>query len=224
MNAILLKIFKNKRAVYEKLLNYGFILSGGKYIYKALVCGGEMELNVSVDNSREISADVIDLKTQDTYTLHLIESATGSFVGGIRAEYESILNDISDNCFEREAFKSDFAKQVINYARNKYNGELEFLWEKFDNNAVLRRNDNNKWYAVLLTVSKRKLGLDSDEVAEIIDLRIDTGSIDGVIDNKRYFGGYHMNKRHWITACLDGSVGLEEIFSRLNDSYNLALK
>ena len=36
--------------------------------------------------------------------------------------------------------------------------------------------------------------------------------------------GYHMNKRHWFTIRLDGSVPDDEIFNRINDSYKLALK
>ena len=38
-----------------------------------------------------------------------------------------------------------------------YCDELEFLWQKFPDNAVWRRKDNKKWYGALLTVSKEKL-------------------------------------------------------------------
>ncbi len=33
-----------------------------------------------------------------------------------------------------------------------------------------------------------------------------------------------MNKRHWITICLDGSVPLEEIYQRIEQSYCLAAR
>lgn len=33
--------------------------------------------------------------------------------------------------------------------------------------------------------------------------------------------GYHMNKRHWITATLDGSIPAREIFSMINRSFEL---
>ena len=43
-----------------------------------------------------------------------------------------------------------------------------------------------------------------------------------MIDKKRYFPGWHMNKKHWYTIILDGSVSTEEICSRIDESYRLA--
>ncbi|MBF1207631.1 MAG: MmcQ/YjbR family DNA-binding protein, partial [Fusobacterium periodonticum] len=42
------------------------------------------------------------------------------------------------------------------------------------------------------------------------------------IDNKRYFPAYHMNKKHWCTICLDGTVELEKIYRLIDISYELA--
>jgi len=36
--------------------------------------------------------------------------------------------------------------------------------------------------------------------------------------------GYHMNKEHWITIVLDGSVPLEILYKMINDSYDLVYK
>ena len=36
--------------------------------------------------------------------------------------------------------------------------------------------------------------------------------------------GYHMNKRHWNTITLDDSISDKEIFSMIDDSYNLVVK
>jgi len=73
--------------------------------------------------------------------------------------------------------------------------ELEFLWTKFPDNAVWRRKDNSKWYGAILTVSRNKLGLSSNEVAEIIDLRLEKEQMSKTIDNEHYFPGWHMNKK-----------------------------
>jgi predicted DNA-binding protein (MmcQ/YjbR family) len=35
--------------------------------------------------------------------------------------------------------------------------------------------------------------------------------------------GYHLNKRHWITITLDGSVPDETVFELLEDSYDLVV-
>jgi len=36
--------------------------------------------------------------------------------------------------------------------------------------------------------------------------------------------GYHMNKKHWNTITIDGSLPDEEIITMINDSYNLVTK
>ena len=36
--------------------------------------------------------------------------------------------------------------------------------------------------------------------------------------------GYHMNKRHWNTIMLDGSVPEDEILEMIDDSYSLVVK
>ncbi|MDE7296593.1 MAG: MmcQ/YjbR family DNA-binding protein, partial [Clostridia bacterium] len=101
---------------------------------------------------------------------------------------------------------------------------LAHLWAKFPSNAIWRRKDNQKWYGILLLLSKRKLGLEGDEIVEMIDLRIEPSEIDKLVDGKTYFAGYHMNKRSWFTICLDGSVPTQTIFEYIDNSYRLALK
>ena len=36
--------------------------------------------------------------------------------------------------------------------------------------------------------------------------------------------GYHMNKKHWNTVLLDGSIPDEEVFAMINESYDLVVK
>lgn len=40
--------------------------------------------------------------------------------------------------------------------------------------AVLRHADNRKWFALVMRVSRRKFGLDSDEVIDIVNLKLPT--------------------------------------------------
>lgn len=215
--------FKNKKVNTEKLVPFGFVKELDSYVYHATLLQGQMKLTVKITDEK-IYTTVIDTATGDEYVLHLVAEACGSFVGKVREEYDGVLNRIAENCFETEVFKSDYAKKLIEYVRNTYGDELEFLWQKFDDNAIWRRKDTQKWYAALLTVSKRKLCLDSDELIEIIDLRGMPEEIETLVDNKRYFPGYHMNKKHWYTIMLDGSVSFDEICERIEGSYKLAKK
>lgn len=216
--------FKNKKLNREKLVSFGFEEHNGGYYYYTDLLDGQMRMNITVLYDGNVSTEVIDNNSGEEYILHNIADATGAFVGQVKAEYDAVLEEISSKCFETDVFKSEQAKRLIQYVREKYGDELEFLWKKFSDNAIWRRKDTNKWYAVLLIVSKRKLGIDSDETVEILDLRIKPENLDEFLDNKKYFAGYHMNKKHWYTICLDDSVSFEEICERVAISYTLALK
>lgn len=216
--------FKNRKLNIEKLLSFGFEKTDGGYVYRTDFVDGLMKMTVQIDKDGKIFTEVTDNASGEEYVLHRVVGAAGSFVGKVRTEYEAVLEEISAKCFDNEVFKSKQAQEVIAYVKDKYGDELEYLWQKFPDNAIVRRKDNKKWYVAILTVSRRKLGFDSDEIVEILDLRLDPDEMQTTVDNIKYFLGYHMNKKHWITICLDGTVRAEEIFARIDDSYNLADK
>ena len=218
------EVFKDKKPDFQRLTDFGFSRVSGDYIYSTTIVDGQFSLDIRVSSEGRIHTDVIELSSDEPYVLHQVQGAYGAFVGSVREECQRILSAIAKECFSRDVFKSDYAKQVIAYICNTYQDEPEYLWEKFPRNAIFRRKDNQKWYAALLVVSTKKLGLNEDRVIEIIDLRIDPTSIDTVVDGKRYFPGYHMNKKHWLTICLDGSVSIQEIFQWIDSSYVLAKK
>lgn len=215
-------IFKNRKVIISKLAGFGFKKSGAAYKFTKTLSPSGFEMTVTINKSGAVSAVVSDPDTGE-YTLHLTDSA-GSFVGEIREEYERTLSEIAEACFERDVFKEEQTKRLVEYVRGKYGRELEFLWEKYDDAAVWRRGDTGKWFAVIMRVSRRKLGLNSDAPAEIIDLRLPPEEMAALVDGKRYFGGWHMNKKSWYTIILDGSVDFEEVCRRVDVSYSLAVK
>ena len=213
---------KNKKINYGKLLKYGFVKENECYIYKSRICDDKFEVIVKVLDSK-MTSKLVDIENNDEYILVDIQDSVGEFVGNVRENYENELKKIIAECTEKDVFKNNQTKDVIKYVKEKYEDDLEFLWEKFDDNAIIRNKINNKWYVLILTVSERKLGIDSDNVIEIIDLRYQKDTIKSFVDNKKIFLGYHMNKNSWITIKLDNSVENEEIFELIDNSYNLSL-
>ena len=216
--------FKNKSANAEKLIKYGFVQTDGKYVYQKAIVDGQFRLTITVSANGEIETELFDVMSEDTYTLHLVESAVGAYVGRVRAEHEQVLHDVEQCCFDRDVFKQDFTREIIEYARKKYGDEVEYLWDNYPDAAIIRRQDNKKWYVLLMTVLPKRLGLEGDEPIEIVDLRFDLDQLPNKIDGERYFAGYHMNKKHWITILLDGSVPLAETLEYIDKSYALANK
>lgn len=217
-------VSQNKKLNRKLLNHYGFRPQKGQLTYRTLLGGGQLQLCVTVLPNGALQTTTTDLATADEYILHFVPDAAGAFVGQVKAEYEAVLADITKKCYDNAVFKSTDANQVIVYVREKYGDVPEFLWEKSPNNAILRRQDTKKWYAALLTVQADKLGLQNNQMVEILDLRIQPEKISATIDHKRYFPGYHMNKKHWYTVLLNGAVSAEDLYQRIDQSYLLAIK
>lgn len=215
---------KDKKVDLKKLEKFGFKLRENSYYYYTFLLKNQFKMLVKINLNNSIFAEIIDIETDEPYVLHLLEEKRNGYSEKVYKAYNEILEKIKKECFENEIFKADYTKEVIEYIKNKYGDELEFLWEKSPKNAVVRRKSSNKWYAVMLTIPKRKLNLDSDELIEVINLHNIEEEIEKLIDYKKYFPAYHMNKKHWCTICLDGTVGSEEIYKLIDISYELAEK
>lgn len=215
-------IFQYKKPNFTKLNAFGFTESAGVYEYNVEILEGQFALCVCIEAHGEIKTSLTDTISGEPYTLHLVSDATGAFVGQVRTEYTRVLEDIAERCFEREVFQSEYARRLIEYVRNEYGRDPEYLWEKFPGNAIWRRGDNAKWFGALLSVAKSKIGIAGEGSVEILDVRIEEENILSLVDGEHYFYGYHMNKRHWITVPLNGMVPFEEICMRLKQSFLLA--
>lgn len=222
MDNIAKLIFKNQRGRTEKLLKAGFQKRGQQFVQQQSLMADAFTLTVTVTLPSTVVTELIDNETAQPYTLHLNESNTGEFVAQVREAYTTALQAIATKCFETDIFQTEQAHLLIKTCRQNYDDELEFLWKKFPDNAIWRRSDTKKWYALLMKISKRKLGLDSDEIVTITDFRLTDKQREQLIDNQTYFPGYHMNKQHWFTIILDGSVPDADLLKYLQTSYELA--
>ena len=213
----------SRQVIKENLIKFGFVNCEFGYEYEKEILKNQFTLKLFINDKNEMFSQLTDNDTGDEYVLHLMENASGQFVGDIKNEYESVINSVILSCFERDVFRSEQAKQIISYAKNKYAAECEFLWAKFPKNAVLRRADTNKWFALLGVLDYSKLNIDKDGKTEILNLRIPKEEVENTVDSRSFFPAYHMNKKSWYTICLDGSIKTQEILSRLDKSYSLAL-
>ncbi len=216
-------IFKRKKWNIGKLSAYGFIETDAKWTYETSILDGAFKLYVFAAENGDVDTDLIEVESGEPYVLYKTD-ASGTFVGEIRGAVEAVLVDISNACYESLVFKTDQAQMAMEYVRKKYGDELEFLWAKFPDNAVWRRKDNQKWYGAILTVKGNKLGLNTDKLVEIIDLRMDAANRETILSREGYYPGWHMNKKSWYTLVLDDGISDEELQLRITESYELAKK
>ena len=93
-------------------------------------------------------------------------------------------------------------QEFLSYCLNTYNTSPDYPFDEDFETAVLRHGENRKWYELVMRVSRRKFGFDSDEVIDGVNLKLPTemfGSF-GVADG--VYPAYHMNKLHWISVLL----------------------
>lgn len=215
-------IFKNKRLNVEKILQHGFIREGKFFVRREKIFN-DFTAEIIIDAGGNVTTKIFDTDGE-LYTLHLVEDASGRFVGSVKDAHEKFLQEIAANCFDEQFFACEQSLKLVEYIREKFSDTPEFLWEKFPNYAVFRRRDNRKWYAVIMVVPRNKLQLSGADELEIVNLRVEPEELNRIVDGEKYFRGWHMNKKSWMTLRLDGVLSDEEIFSRLEQSYRLAAR
>ncbi len=215
--------FKYRAFNREKALKFGFRSDSAGYIYEQDILDGTFRLVVTINSTGEVSTKVLDNKTGDEYIMYKL-SSSGNFVGQVREHCDSVLDEIARECFDPDSFKNTQTKEIIAYIKDKYGDELEFLWENFPTDAIFRRKDNKKWYALLMSVKNEKLNLSSTGESEVLDIRCDANAIQNIVDGKKILPGYHMNKKHWITIVLDNRLDMATTRALIDDSYMIAGK
>ena len=111
-------------------------------------------------------------------------------------------------------------QEIFKHIKENYDADPEYLWKKYDSYAVFRHEDNRKWFAVIMDVERDKLGLPGKDYVPVINLKVDDMFLrDALIREEGIVPAYHMNKLHWITVFLDGTVPKEKVNDLLEMSY-----
>ena len=98
----------------------------------------------------------------------------------------------------------------------------EQLWEDAPDCLVFRNPNSKKWFAILMDVDRRRLGLSGEGVTDVVNVKSDPLLIGSLLHNSGYLPAYHMNKRTWISIRLDDAAPREEeILDLLHLSYDL---
>lgn len=91
---------------------------------------------------------------------------------------------------------------LFDYCRDTHGTIPDYPFEKDFVTAVLRHADTQKWYGIVMRLSRRKFGFDSDEEIDVVNVKLPQemfgsfGKADGV------HPAYHMNKLHWVSVLL----------------------
>ena len=103
-------------------------------------------------------------------------------------------------------------QQYIEHCRSILSAEVDQPFDEDFDTWVARHSDNRKWFALIFDVKGRPA----------VNLKCDPMEADFL--RSVYEGvtpAYHMNKQHWISVILDGSMTEEEVFRLICDSHAL---
>ncbi|CIY09847.1 MmcQ family protein [Streptococcus pneumoniae] len=215
------EIFKSYQFNQEKARAYGFVKNGEVWNYSSQILQGDFVTTVSI-TADNVSFQVFDQETGDLYPQVHMESMRGSFVGNVREACLEILHQIRKACFDVQDYIYPQTKRIMAQVQEKYGNQLEYLWEKSPDTAVLRHEGNQKWYAVLMRIPWDRLDKGREGLVEALNLKHD--QVADLLSQKGIYPAFHMNKRYWISLALDDSLTDDQVLALLERSWELTSK
>ena len=215
------EIFKSYQFNQEKAQAFGFVENGGVWTYSCQILQGDFVMTVSI-TADNVSFQVFDQETGDLYPQVHMETMRGVFVGSVREACLGILYQIRKSCFDVQDFICPQTKRIMAQVQEKYGNQLEYLWEKSPDTAVLRHEESQKWYAVLMKISWDKLDKGKEGLVEAVNLKHDC--VTALLTQRGIYPAFHMNKRYWISVALDDTLSDEEVLELIEKSWNLTSK
>ncbi|ORJ28020.1 MmcQ/YjbR family DNA-binding protein [Streptococcus oralis] len=215
------EIFKSYQFNKEKARDYGFVENGEVWTYSCQILQGDFIMTVSITTDN-VSFQVFDQETGDLYPQVHMESMRGSFVGSVREACLEILYQIRKACFDMQDVICPQTKRIMAQVQEKYGNQLEHLWEKSPDTAVLRHEDNQKWYAVVMRIPWDKLEKGREGLVEAVNIKHD--QVADLLSKRGIYPAFHMNKRYWLSMALDDTLSDEMVLELIERSWNLTVK
>ena len=215
------EIFKAYQFNSKKAKEYGFLENQGVWTYSSTILQGDFLMKITVEDS-DLTFQVFDQETGELYPQVHMESMRGTFVGSVREACLEELFDIRKACFEVQEFLCPQTKRIMALVQEKYGNQLEYLWEKSPDTAVLRHEDNQKWYAILMRIPWDRLDKGREGLVEAVNLKHD--QVADLLSQNGIYPAFHMNKRYWISLPLDDTLTDEKVLELFDRSWFLTSK
>ena len=212
------KVFKKEKLNIEKLIAFGFVKEENLYKYSKEFMNGNFRADVFVDENGNVEGKVYDLEVNEEYTNFRIEGAIGEFVNTVKEEYIKILEEVRNNCFEKEYFVFKQSNRIANKIYEKYKVMPEFLWDKFPEHGVFRNKRSGKWFGIIMNIDKSKIIPNKEGKIEVLNVKLDDKT-EKYLKQKGIYLAYHLSKKSWVSIILDDTLTDEKIMELIEISY-----
>ena len=114
---------------------------------------------------------------------------------------------------------------VINYVKEKYDVEPEYLWKKYPTYCIFRNRETRKRFWLIGDVNNDKLQVWGEWKTDVLNVKSDPWMIEYLRTQWWYRPAYHMNKTNWISLLLGQLSTKDETIKTLIDiSYKYSCK
>lgn len=214
-------IFRSAKIKKDSLEAAGFATTdGATYTMSPTVSAGAFRADITLSlEAQTLTVHLFDTETGEKYALFDMPSSHGAFVASLREEVQQIIDEIHSKCFVSKDLKKDY----ISWIKNQFGAEPDFPWPDIPDYCVFRC-PNEKWFALVMRLKYKQLGLTGDEEVWVVNMKADQVEIPNLIDHKSIFPAWHMNKKHWITVFLTAVTDFEKLCELTLKSYELVSK
>ena len=115
-------------------------------------------------------------------------------------------------------------QEIEKYINQNYDALQEYPWEDYPTYTTFKHKDNKKWFALIMNVPYEKLKINKSGIVDVINMKTIPDMIGSLRKEEGILPAYHMNKEHWITILLDGTVTKQKICDLIDLSYELTSK
>lgn len=101
----------------------------------------------------------------------------------------------------------------------QYGALPEFLWTKYPTYAMYRHSSNRKWFAIVMRVQGKQIGLADVGELDIANVKLTPEWITQLSGQHGFAPAYHMNKKHWLSVRLDNTLPSSQIVDLLKTGF-----
>ncbi len=215
-------IFRSAKIKKESLDAAGFkTTDDNTFSMNKTVSKGAFNADITLSLSEQtLTVHLFDSATSEKYALFDMPNSHGAFVASLREEVQQLIDEIKSKCFETSDLKDDY----IAWIKTQFGAEPDYPWPDDAPWSFVFRCPNEKWFALVMRIKYRQLGLTSDEEVWVVNMKACQDKIPNLIDKKSIFPAWHMNKKHWITVLLTAATDFNKLCELTQKSWELVTK
>ncbi len=204
----------------EDLIKEGFLCKEKEAVKEIPIKDHQFLLIIKINLiDIDYSYEVIESDTREPFFLFHVSSAHNAFLEELRSEVETEVQNILWKVgypLSPYLYQGEKAMEII----EKRYGEVATY--PFSDHETLALKIKEKWYGLFLFAPGKYFSKKEKEVP-VLNVKVQPDTLFEIIDEKKVFPAYHMDKKHWVSYLLS-ECKVEDLVKALETSRSLVIK